>query len=325
MSLQIVTFDESHLDDAAAVLARRQARLREAEPALPQRFTDPHHARELVAEALAAPESHGVVAILDGRLVAYLLGAPRYEPIWNRAAWSPVEGQALDPGIDADLMRDVYAAWAPHWVERGFFLHYVHAPAHDGQLLDAWSDLNFGRMQAHAVRDLDERVEAPADPAFEIRCIGPEDAEGIAPLYDLIARHQVLAPAYAITLPERYAAFPADYAEDIADPGSHYWVAFEGERPIGLAGFYETEPAVMTPDGAWELGAALGRARLLPALRPRACARCSAPRRLVRPQLRQDAGARRLRSRRAARSARGSRVRDSVHRSRGCGVHRAAV
>ena len=257
MSLQIVTFDESHLDDAAAVLARRQARLREAEPALPQRFTDPHHARELVAAALAAPESHGVVALLDGRLVAYLLGAPRYEPIWNRAAWSPVEGQALDPGIDADLMRDVYAAWAPHWVERGFFLHYVHAPAHDGQLLDAWSDLNFGRMQAHAVRDLDERLEAPADPAFEIRCIGPEDADGIAPLYDLIARHQVLAPAYAITLPERYAAFPADYTEDIADAGSHYWVAFEGERPIGLAGFYETEPAVMTPDGAWELGAAM--------------------------------------------------------------------
>jgi GNAT superfamily N-acetyltransferase len=258
MSLQIVTFDASHLDDAGAVLARRQARLREAEPALPDRFTDPQHARELVAAALAAPESRGVAALLDGRLVAYLLGAPRYEPIWNRAAWSPVEGQALDPDVDADLMRDVYAAWAPHWVERGFFLHYVHAPAADRPLLDAWSNLNFGRMQAHAIRDLHEPMAAtPAARGFEIRRIGPEDADSISPLYDLIARHQVLSPAYAITLPERYAAFPADYAEDIAEPGSHYWAAFEDDRPVGLAGFYETEPALMTPDGAWELGAAM--------------------------------------------------------------------
>jgi GNAT superfamily N-acetyltransferase len=256
VALRIVPFEAAHLDDAAALLARRQARLRETDAALPEAFTRTDATRPLLEAALAADEAHGVIAFDGDRCVAYLVGAPRYEQIWNRAVWSPVEGSALDADADRDLARDVYAAWAPHWVERGFFLHYVHAPAADRELLDAWFELNFGKMQAHAIPDLDQPLEAPA-PELEIRRIGPEDADLVAPLYDLIAVHQVQPPAYAVTLPERFAAYPADYAEVFAEATEHYWAAIDGGRAVGLAGFYETTPAPMIPDGAWELGVAM--------------------------------------------------------------------
>ncbi len=187
------------------------------------------------------------------------MGTPRHEPIWNRAAWSPVEGQAADPGIHPDVVRDVYAAWAPHWVERGFFAHYVLVPAAAEGVIGTWFDLNFGKMQAHAVRatDVADLSDPHSGPELELRRIGAGDEDLIRPLHDLIARHQVASPAFAITLPERYAKFAADFAEDLADPGSRYWVAFEHDRPIGLAGFYDAAPGVTTPDGAWELGVAM--------------------------------------------------------------------
>ena len=42
-------------------------------------------------------------------------------------AWSPIEGSALADGIDAELVRDLYAAWSEHYVRRGYFRQYVHA------------------------------------------------------------------------------------------------------------------------------------------------------------------------------------------------------
>ncbi len=256
MALRVVPFEAAHLDDAATLLARRQAWLRETEPALPVAFTRADAARPLLAGLLNTDGAHGVAGLLDGRLVAYLVGSPRYDQVWNRAVWSPIEGSAVDPDADRDVIRDLYAAWAQGWVERGIFLHYLHAPVADADLLNAWSELNFGKMQAHAVRDLGQPLEADAS-GIEIRRIGPEDAKSVETLYDLIARHHVETPTYAVTLPERYDAFPADYAEDIADPGSHYWAAFDGETAVGLASFGAAEPCIMVPDGAWELGTAM--------------------------------------------------------------------
>lgn len=252
----IVSLDASHLDAAAQLLARRQAALRERRPELPEAFTRADATRPLIETLLAADGAHGVAAFDGQTLVAFLLGAPRDEPIWNRAAWSPVEGQASDPDADPDVLRDAYAAWSQHWVDRGIFFHYVHAPADDRAVQDAWFNLNFGRMQAHALLPLDDVPAAQAD-GLEIRRLGAGEVSLITQLYDLIATHQILSPAYAITFPERFDTLLADYAEDLADPGSHYWIALDGGRPLGLAGFGELPPGIMIPDGAWELGTAM--------------------------------------------------------------------
>jgi GNAT superfamily N-acetyltransferase len=245
-------FTADHLDAAAALLAQRQVGLRALRPELPAGFTEADGCRPLLAALLDREGSHGVVATGGEGLAAFLLGFPRYEPIWGRACWSPIEGQAYDFATGPDIMRELYAGWSQHFVDRGFFRQYVHAPADDPALLDTWFLTGFGKMQAHGVRDLS--LEPPPNASFSIRRVAPDDLDLIEPLLALISTSLVKSPAYAITLPERYADFRRDYAKELAESPSRYWVAIDDGRAVGLAGFEApSEAGVMVPEGAWYL------------------------------------------------------------------------
>ena len=265
--LEVVPFTTDHLDPAAALLAQRQMGLRAVRPELPGGFTEAAGCRPLLAALLEGEGSHGVVATRAGGLAAFLIGFPRHEPLWGRAAWSPIEGQAYDASVGPDVMRDLYASWSRHFVDRGFFRQYVHAPADDPALLDTWFTTGFGKMQAHAMRNLD--LEPPANISFRVRRVTRDDLDLIEPLLALISTELVKSPAYAITLPERYDEFRRDYAEELANPLSHYWLAFEDARAIGLAGFDPPDLSVMVPDGALYLS----DAKTDPAARGRGVAR----------------------------------------------------
>jgi ribosomal protein S18 acetylase RimI-like enzyme len=248
---EITPFTADHLDAAAALLARRQEALRAVRPELSARYTEVAGCRPLLDALVAREGSHGVVALRDGGMAGFLIGFPRPEPIWGRACWSPIEGQAYDASVDPDVMRDVYASWSRHFVHRGYFRQYVYAPADDPALLDTWFLTGFGKMQAHAMRDL--LLNPPPNAPFSIRRAMPDDLERIEPLMDLIATQLVRSPAYAISLPEVLATYRAEYASDLKDPAAHYWLAEENGVAVGLQGFYEAEPGPMVPDGAWEL------------------------------------------------------------------------
>ena len=107
LDLEISPFTADHLDAAAALLARRQAGLRAARPELPAGFTEADGCRPLLAALLDRDGSHGVVASGGAGLAAFLIGFPRHEPIWGRACWSPIEGQAYDASTGPDVMRDL--------------------------------------------------------------------------------------------------------------------------------------------------------------------------------------------------------------------------
>ena len=250
-AVEIHPFGQEHVDGAAALLADRQRGLRAIRPELPPSFTEAAGCRPLLAALLDREGSHGVVATRGEEIAAFLLGFPRHEAIWGRACWSPIEGQAYHPGVGPDVMRDLYASWSRHFVDRGFFRQYVHAPADDPALLETWFTTGFGKMQAHATRDLD--LEPPAGVPFSVRKVVPDDLDFIEPLLALISTGLMESPAYAITLPERFGDFRRDYAEELANPNAHYWVAEEDGRAIGLAGFATADPGVMVPDGAWYL------------------------------------------------------------------------
>jgi GNAT superfamily N-acetyltransferase len=250
-ALEISPFTFEHLDGAAALLARRQTRLRAVRPELPAGFAEASGCRPLLDALLARDGSHGVVALAAGKVVAFLAGFPRFEPLWGRACWSPVEGQAYDAAVGPEVMRDLYAAWSRHFVDLGFFRQYTYAPADDPALLETWFNTGFGKMQAYSMRDLGLEIPAPA--AFTVRRAGPADLDLIEPLMPLISTWLVRSPAYAITLPEQLATYRATYADDLADPAAHYWVAEERGTAIGLAGFCAADPGVMVPDAAWYL------------------------------------------------------------------------
>jgi GNAT superfamily N-acetyltransferase len=249
--VEIVPFSTEHLDAAAELLAQRQRRLREVRPELPASYEQAAGCRDLLSALLDRPESHGVAARSGSGITGYLLGYPRYEPIWGRACWSPIEGQAYDPSVGPDVMRDIFATWSRHFVDRGFFRQYVYAPADDAALLDTWFLTGFGKMQAQALRDLD--LDAPSGTSFTIRRVAPDDLDFIEPLLGLIPMGLVKPPAYAISLPEWFGELRGEYAEELANAASMYWLAEEDGQAIGLAGFAVEEPGVMVPEGAWYL------------------------------------------------------------------------
>src|SRR4029079_1702141 len=138
-----------------------QRRLRRVRPILPETYEDPAATFPLVEELAGRPGAIGVIGRQDGQTFGCLLGFAQLEPIWGRAAWSPVEGSALADGVDAELVRDLYAAWSEAFVRQGFFRQYLHVAVDEVALMAAWVRTGFGQMQAHAVRDLDLVAEPP--------------------------------------------------------------------------------------------------------------------------------------------------------------------
>ena len=257
-SLTVTELRPEHVPDAAELLAARQARLREARPELPTAFTRPEACRPLIEALQANDGAFGVVAYdKEGRMAGYLTGWHRTEEIWGRACWSPIEGQALAPGIDAERIRDLYAAWAEHFVAHGIFRQYVHAPADDLELQAAWFRTGFGQMQAHAAREIPADVRPPTGASFTVRRAGPADADLLDPIFPIIPSALMRSPAFAISPPERFARLRQDYEPDLGAVGAHYWLAEEDGAALGLVGFYEPDPAPMVPDGATEMAVAM--------------------------------------------------------------------
>ena len=251
----IEAFTADHVGAAGDLLAARQRELRATRPELPAAFEEADAHRPGLEELLGEEGSHGVIALDGGRPAAFLVGFHRTQEIWGRAAWSPISGSAADPALriaGGELLRDCYAAWSRHFVERGVFRHYVHAPV-DAAEERAWFNTGFGRMQAHAVRDL-APLAGEDPPGIEIRPATPDDLDAIMPLAPLIANQLVGPPAWAITLPEGYRTHRPDWADELANPDGPLLLALEDGRAIALAGFGEAAPGPMVPHGAWELG-----------------------------------------------------------------------
>src|SRR4051812_3620673 len=159
--LELVPFTDEHLDAAAALLAARHARHREAEPLLPE-LSDP----------LAAVEQEWRLEGASGGFApgAYLIAAPATVAgiTWMRVG---IAGQAVEESPEA--MRDLYAAAAQRWIDEGHASHAVFVPSFDRELVDAWFRLSFGASAALAMRET--APEEPFDGGVTIRRGTPDD------------------------------------------------------------------------------------------------------------------------------------------------------
>jgi GNAT superfamily N-acetyltransferase len=252
---EIVPFAAEHLDAAASLLAARQRRLRVARPELPEAYADADGCRPVLAALSEKPSATGFVALRDSRPVGFLLGYPRPEPIWGRAAWSPIEGSALADGEDPETMRDLYAAWSEHFINSGHYRQYVHASPHEPELMAAWVRTGFGQMQAYALRDLD--LPAPEAGGFTVRRAGPADIDLVEPLLPLIAHALMRPPAYAISFPEDIPTYRDSWREELAETEARHYLAEQDSRALAMASFYDAEPGPMVPTAAWELAIAM--------------------------------------------------------------------
>jgi len=257
--LELRPFDESQIEGAASLLAERHARHRKAEPLLPGRFEDPAAAREELEEAWRRPGASGAAALHAGKLVGYLVGAPREDPMWGSNVWVELPGHAVE---DAELTRDLYAAAATVWVEQGWTRHYAIAPASDGGLLDAWFRLGFGQQQAYGARELPADAEVTVPDGFEIRAPRPDEVELLIELDLALPRHQRSSPVFSgISLPTRDAS-RAEWLSTLADDDEKIFIGALNDRPIACWALVPVERArehsgLLAPDRASYLGFAV--------------------------------------------------------------------
>lgn len=227
MRLEVRPFGEEDLAAAAALLADRHRRHRAAEQLLPAAFEHPEAALAEIEALWNAPGSTGAAGVRDGRLVGYLLGAPRDEAVWGRNAWVEPAGHAA---AEAEDVRDLYAAVAQAWVDEERTRHFALVPATDAALVDAWFRLSFGQQQVHATREVDAGASRPAG----VRRAEPRDVDALVELEPVLPAVQDRAPAFAFRLaPDDPAEVRADIEQEVANPDVGIFVAEAEGRIVG--------------------------------------------------------------------------------------------
>jgi GNAT superfamily N-acetyltransferase len=258
--VELVPFRENFLADAAELLAARHRRDRAELPELPARFEKPAIALKAIEAVWHRPRTSGVAALDGGRVAGYLFADLTIDAFRGRIAWMRWAGHALDPAVDAELYRDLYAAAGPGWLARGFFKHYALVPAAEEAALAAWYGLGFGQEQVYALRPLTEKDRDPgvAPKDVTIRRAKSADGHALSEMATLIARHQAGAPVWVPMPPEDVAELREGYAEVIDDAAATVWLAMRDNQILGFQAYFTTQPADDNPGlshilGSWRI------------------------------------------------------------------------
>ncbi len=171
--LEIHPFSEDFREPAAALLAERHARHREAEPLLP----------EVDDFAAQIPAGEGAVATRGGEVVAYVIAT-----VGEERAEVGLGGCAAS---EPEAVRDVYAHLASGWPT----WHQALIPASDAELVDAWFRLAFGLQFTTAMRDLSPLDAPPFDGT--IRPSTPDDLQATADFDRLLWTHLGRSPSFS--------------------------------------------------------------------------------------------------------------------------------
>ena len=231
--LQIQPFSEEHLVDAAGLLAERHERQLVAVPLLPANV----NFRSELRMIRNADDASGTVALRNGEVVGYLLGAPRDEAMWGTNVWVELAGQAAR---EPEIVRDLYAVAAARWLEEGRDRHYVLVPATDDELVDAWFRLSFGAQHASGIQ---QTPAASNGSRFkvEIREASAEDVDSAIALDKLLPQHQERAPVFARGPLWTDEELSEDFLGDVGDPEVGLFVAELEGRPVGLLAMVSAE------------------------------------------------------------------------------------
>ena len=180
---------------AGVLLAARHRIHRRSCPLLSPRYEHESAATAQVAAAFAVPGASGAMAVQDGNLAGFLLGAPKASPVWGSNVWVDAAGHAV---AEPELVRDMYGLAAARWVQESRRAQYVLVPASDPNLLRAWYRLGFGQQQAHAVRPLPDGTPV-APPKVAVRRARRSALPALAELEGeaLLPRQQSLAPSWS--------------------------------------------------------------------------------------------------------------------------------
>ena len=228
--IEIKPFAEEHLDAAAHLLADRHRRQRQVEPLLPDRFEDPAVARGEIEAAWRADGGSGLAALDGRRMRGYLVAAPRDDRTWGSNMWIELAGHAAQ---DAEVVRDLYAAAAQGWVDRGRTSHHVLVPASDTPLVEAWFRLSFGQQHAQGIREVPATADVEPPDGVTLRRAAVEDVEAAVTMDEVLPDHQERSPVFSRGPRPADSELRADWAEGLADETSACFLAEQDGKAVG--------------------------------------------------------------------------------------------
>jgi len=229
MPMEIVPFQETQIEEAAALACARYQIQRQQVPLLPARFEDAEAILPLIRDL--AGRAPGVAALRDGRLAGFLLGFVIPEFRGKRSVYSPEWANAADLEDSRRIYEEMYSHLSARWVAGGCAIHLVSMLAHDRAGIQGWHWLGFGLAAADGVRELSP-VPGPAVD-IEIRRAGPEDAGQAASLLEALRRHLEAPPTFV------FRGAPSDVAEHkdwLGNPGNALWLAYRGSEAVACLG-----------------------------------------------------------------------------------------
>jgi GNAT superfamily N-acetyltransferase len=245
------------------LLAQRHRRHRLAQPLLSPGFEDAEVAAAEVKAVFETDNASGAVALRNGDMVGYVLGAPKPNPIWGDNVWVEAAGQAV---TEAEVVRDLYAVAATGWVAQGYKAQYVLMPASDQELVRAWFRLGFGQQHAHAIRALP--TKPPSATQVVIRRAVRADIPTLAQLEVELPTHQGLAPTFSAGRVGTVEESVADWEEDFDDPTYATFVAeIDGEVVGSAVGCALSKTSSHAGPAAVENAGFLGFAAVFPSAR----------------------------------------------------------
>ena len=228
----------------APLLAARHRAHRASEPLLAA-----VDAGAAVRSVVSHEPASGVVALRGGEVVGYMVAELRENEFWGRYAWVDYAGHAA---AEPELVRDMYAAAAPAWIEYGARLHLPLVPAL-ADMLDPWYRLGFGQMQQKAIRESGGR-EPVLPGGVTLRAGGPADLERVADeLGAVVWDHQMLSPTFSGAAPLDPERIREDWLRAFEDPSDALFLAERGDQLLGHVLLYRDPPTLGVPDDAVHL------------------------------------------------------------------------
>jgi GNAT superfamily N-acetyltransferase len=239
--VHIISFAEQHVEDAAALVARRYTNLRGVVPSMPACYERPAALQSLVHNL--TEHNAGVAAIDGGQLIGFLAGMTLPEFRGKRSVYSPEWGNAAIEDRSREVYQRMYAALSDAWVSERSIAHYVSVFAHDEPGIEAWFWQSFGLVSVDAMRGVSPAKSESIEANIET---GPATLADIDTLLQLNAALKDYIQSAPMFLIDDDVWDRTAWEEYLQDERNRVWLAYSSGEPVA---FVQIGPA--NPDACY--------------------------------------------------------------------------
>jgi GNAT superfamily N-acetyltransferase len=231
--IQLTTFQDEFLSEAAALFIANFRKQRQVTPLLPDLMEEPEKVINLLKGFLHS--TPGIAAFRDGRLVGYLSWLPinRFRNMDRTGAFCPEWGHAVDEDGAASIYLAMYQKAAVQWNSAGCQVYAITLLAADQPAAKFWFWNGFGMIVINAIRST-QPLNLPKQESLVIRTAQPEDAETIALLE---AEHFLHYSAPPISMAPQPHEDATGYREFLRRLNCTVCLAWIGNNPVGYVRF----------------------------------------------------------------------------------------